>query len=365
MASSRIGRVFAGLRRAVTRLLLMGVGPVAIAVVGYHVWMSSGRHVTTENAYVKADIITVAAEVSGTVVQVAVANNQRVAEGDLLFRLDPTRFEIERDSRAADLAAARLHVEALKARHRTSMAHLEAAIRDGRFLRDDLERTRALAEGGAVSTIRLLAAERALAQAESRSRLAVEEIDEALVELAGDPEGPVDAHPQVRRALAALREAEHDLAAATVRAPADAFATNVRLQAGEFVEDGAAVMTLVDAGRFWIEANLKETDLTHLREGQAALFEVDAYPGLTWRATLASLAPATGAEFALLPPQNASGNWVKVVQRVPVTLEIEPTLDAPTLRAGMSVAVSIDTGWVRPTPAPIAAAAAWIRGETP
>ncbi|MFN3260162.1 MAG: HlyD family secretion protein [Pikeienuella sp.] len=360
---ARIGRLFAWLRRALTRTLLMVVGPVAIAVGGYQFWMASGRHVTTENAYVKADIIIVASEVSGLVVEVGVVNNQRFAKGEVLFRLDPTRFEIERDRRAADLAAARLRVEALKARHRMALAQLQAATRDGVFLHEDLDRTRALAQGGAVSNVRLRDAERALAQAESRSRLAVEEIGEALAELAGDPDGSVDAHPEVRRHLAALREAEHDLAAATVRAPADAFAANVRLQPGEYVEDGAAVMTLIDAERFWIEANLKETDLTHLREGQSAVFEVDAYPGLTWSATVASLAPATGAEFALLPPQNASGNWVKVVQRVPVTLEIEPAPDQPTLRAGMSVAVSIDTGWARPTPQLIDAATAWIRGE--
>jgi membrane fusion protein (multidrug efflux system) len=160
--------------------------------------------------------------------------------------------------------------------------------------------------------------------------------------------------------LAELRQAEIDLASTTVSAPSDAIAANVKLQPGEYVEEGDAVMSLVSTGGFWIEANVKETDLTHLAVGHEAELVVDAYPGVTWKGRVASLAPATGAEYALLPPQNASGNWVKVVQRVPVRVEIVAEEGAPELRAGMSVAVSIDTGFERPLPGLVATARAWI-----
>ena len=353
------------LPRRIAVLCLLLAGPAAIAVAGAWLWVSSGRHVATENAYVKADLIVVGAEVAGQVVEVAVADNAPVAAGDVLFRIDPRRYEIALARAEAELGAARRKVEALKAHHRTRVAELEAAIRDAEFMRTELERTEALREGGTVAEARLLGDQRLAAQAENKISVAREAIAEVLAELGGDPDLPTDEHPDVRRALAELRQAELDLGCATVRAPSDGIAANVKLQPGEYIEAGDAVMSLVSSGGFWVEANLKETDLTHLAVGQEAELVVDAYPDVVWTGRVASVAPATGAEYALLPPQNASGNWVKVVQRVPVLVEILPGEGAPELRAGMSVAVSIDTGFERPLPELVATARAWILPPQP
>lgn len=343
-------------------LLLIG-GPVVIAIAGLTFYLSTGRYVTTENAYVKSELIIITAEVSGRIVEVGVGNNTRVKKGDLLFRIDPKRFEIERDRLAAELGAARQQVEALKARHRARQAELVAAEKDAEFMQGELDRFEQLRAGRTIAESRLVEIRREATRTATRTDVIREEITEALAELSGDPEMPTHAHPDVLRAQAALERAEVDLASTIVRAPQDAITANLTLQSGEFVEEADAVMSLVSAESFWVEANLKETDLTHLTIGQRATLRVDAYPELEWVASVDSLSPATGAEYAVLPPQNASGNWVKVVQRIPVRLAIELPTDAPTLRAGMSVAVSIDTEFERPLPEVLSQARAWIRPD--
>ncbi len=350
--------------RRIGKVGLLAAGPVVIAAGLFTVYMTSGRFVTTENAYVKAELIIVTAEVSAKVTDVLVADNQTVAAGDVLFRLDQRRLEVERDRRAAELGAARQNVEALKARHRAKLSEQDAAERDAEYLRGELERAETLSARGTISENNVRVARRLLIQADSAVNVAREAIAEVEAELGGTVEIETDSHPDVRRAMAELREAELDLDAAIVRAPRDATVANLSLQAGEYVTEEDPVMVLVATDGFWIEANLKETDLTHLNVGQIARVEVDAYPGVVWDAHVTSLAPATGAEYALLPPQNASGNWVKVVQRVPVMLEIAERHDAPPLRAGMSVAVEIDTGFERPLPEVLSTARAWIHADT-
>ena len=358
-----IARTKTMLRRLIFRTVLLVIGPAVIGVGGFYYYMASGRYVTTENAYVKTDLIVISAEVSGRITEVSVANNQRVKAGDILFRIDPVRFEIERDRREAELRAAYQHVASLEARYRTKQSELAAAQLDMVYETNDLERMRKLQAGGTVSEVRLLDDERQLQQAELRIEVLREELTEVLANLGGNPDLPAERHPRVLRALAELREAEADLAAATVRAPDAAITANLSLQLGEYVEDGDPVLSLVSTGGFWIEANLKETQLTHLNVGQEAQFEVDAYPDVVWKAEVASLAPATGSEYSLLPPQNASGNWVKVVQRVPVRLRIVPQDDVPALRAGMSAQVSIDTKFERPLPDIAGAARALVASE--
>lgn len=350
------------LRRLVRATLLIA-GPLVVGAIGLYLYVGSGRFVTTENAYVKADLIIVAPEISGRVAEVNVADNQIVAPGDVLFRIDPERLDTERARRAAQLANARQMVAGLRARYQTRKAELAAAVADAAFERDELERSQRLRQSGTISEFRLQDVRRESDRAARSVTVLREEIAEGLIELGGDPDMPTDQHPDVQQAIAELRQAELNVEAATVRATAHAIAANVRLQVGEYVEAGDPVLSLVGTDAIWVSANLKETDLTHLEVGQTAELEVDAYPGVTWRATLTSLSPATGAEYALLPPQNASGNWVKVVQRVPVRLEIEPMSDAPTLRAGMSVAVSIDTKFERPLPEVLGQARAWIRAD--
>ncbi len=306
---------------------------------------------TTENAYVKAELTAITAEVSGLVSEVAVAEDQIATAGQLLFRLDPRRFEFELTRREAELRSARQRVEALKAKHRAKRAELVAATRDAEFFRDELDRSEKLGSSDNISETRLLAARRMATQAKNKIDVARQKISEVLAELGGDLSLSTDEHPDVMRAMAERHQVELDPEATTITAPSDASATNVHLQVGEYVSDGEPVLSLVSTEGCWIEANLKEADLTHLRVGQQTQLKGDAYPESTWTAELVSLAPAIGAENALLPSQNASGNWVKVVQRVPVRLQIEAEPDRPPLRAGMSGAVSIDTGYEQPSEA--------------
>ncbi|MDG1370256.1 MAG: HlyD family secretion protein [Paracoccaceae bacterium] len=355
--------MLAALRRSfmwVMRKTLLVFGPVVVMLAGLYFYVSSGRYVTTENAYVKADMIIVAPEISGRVTDVLIADNQMISPGDVLFRIDPERFEAERARRAAQLASARQNVAKMKARHRTRSAEFEAAKVEAEFERDELSRSEKLRQNGTISEFRLLDVRRESDRAANRIAVMTEQMAESLVELGGDPDMPTDLHPDVMQALAELRQAELDLDATTVRARSHAVAANVRLQPGEYVGVGDPVLSLVGTEAVWVIANLKETDLTHLKVGQTAELEVDAYPGVVWQAALTSLSPATGAEYALLPAQNASGNWVKVVQRVAVRLDVEPQGGAPELRAGMSVAVSIDTGFERPLPDALTKARAMI-----
>jgi membrane fusion protein (multidrug efflux system) len=181
------------------------------------------------------------------------------------------------------------------------------------------------------------AAQRKLDSSRQRARSVV-------ASLGGDANHPPERHPRFLQAKAARDTAQVDLARTRVVAPSAGVVSNMKLQAGEHVARGVPVFSLIESGHVWVEANYKETQLTYVREGQHVTVSADAYPGSLWQARVSAIAPATGAEFAVLPPQNATGNWVKVVQRIPVVIQLDPAADAPPLRAGMTVSVSIDTG---------------------
>ena len=349
-------------RSRIGRLALLSLGPLALVLVGAYWYVVSGRYVTTENAYLKSDKIAVTADVTGQVAEVAVAENDIVEIGQLLFRIDEERFRIAVERREAELQTARQEVEALRALHRQKQSEQESAREEIAFYQAEFKRAESLKKQGHVSSSNHEKSRRDLMMARHRVEAIGQDIRGVLARLAGNPEGPVDAHPKVKEALAEWHQARLDLQRARVTASARAVVSNIELQVGEYVEAGDPVFSLVDVERVWIEANLKETELTHVREGQEAWVKVDAYPEHDWQARVASIAPATGAEFSLLPPQNASGNWVKVVQRVPVRLEIVRGPGDPPLRAGMSVEVEIDTKVERALPAPIGSALAWIRG---
>jgi membrane fusion protein (multidrug efflux system) len=360
MAEDRPRRSLLG---RLARGLLLVLGPAAVAIAGGYLYMTSGRYVTTENAYVKAQKITITPSVSGHVVDVSVGEHQVVEAGALLFRINPSRYEIAVASAQAELRGAQQRVEALRAQYRSRLAEMAEADDEIAFFQSEFGRVERLKSAGHVSGAAMETANRDLSMARSRRVAIDEQIAEILAQLSGDPDLPGAQHPQVMEAAAALERAQLDLIDTEVRAPTRAVVSNISLQVGEYVEEEEPVFSLVAADGFWVEANLKETDLTHLEPGQEAAFTVDAYPDHQWTATVESLAPATGAEFALLPPQNASGNWVKVVQRVPVRLTIHGAPDAPALRAGMSVSVRIDTKYDRPLPQIVNAARAWVRGS--
>lgn len=340
-------------RRLVRALLLLGV-PLVAAAAALHYYAEGGRHMETDNAYVKAHIIAVSAEVAGRVAEVAVRDNQPVADGRLLFRIDPAPFEVAVARANAQLANARTDVETLRAEHRVALADATEAEERIRFLTLQLERQRRLREQGMVREDAYDEARHNLEAARARLAAVQERAARVLAGLGGDPKLPAERHPRVLEALAAREAAALELARTRVHAPAAGTVSNLKLQPGEHVARGVAAFSLIQAGEPWIEANFKETQLAGMRVGQAARVVADAYPGIEWRARVSAIAPATGAEFALLPPQNATGNWVKIVQRVPVQLAIEPeeraAADRPALRAGMTVSVSVDTGRSRGLP---------------
>ncbi len=353
-------------RRRMGRLparLLLGLGPLAIAAAGVYLYASGGRYIDTENAYVKSDKIAISADVSGRVDLVVVTENENVGAGRVLFRLDDERFRIALAHKEALVDGARREIEALRARHRQKLAELEMAKGDVDYYRRELERSEDLAEKGHVPRSRLDKTRRDMLMARQRVEAIHQDIAGVLASLGGDPAIPVRQHPRVMQAMAERDRAALDLRHATVLAPRSGVVSNLELQVGEWVSAGQPVFSMVVADAAWVEANLKETDLTHVRNGQRARVRIDAYPGQLWQATVIGISPATGAEFAILPPQNSSGNWVKVVQRVPVRLALDPRPEAPPLRAGMSASVEIDTERRRPLPRAIAGALAWVTGE--
>jgi membrane fusion protein, multidrug efflux system len=344
-----VGKAVVAARRLTRWLLLFGVPFVAV-VSGLYVYAHGGRYEETENAYVKADIIAVSAEVSGRVVEVTARDNEPVAAGALLFRLDRTPFEIEQARARAQMEVVRTEVQALRAEYRETVLEATEARERIDFLARVLERQERLKEKG---MSRLEVYDEARHNLEvGRSRLATveERINRVRANLAGDPQLPAERHPRYVQAKAAYDAAAVDLARTEVRAPAAGVVSNMKLQTGEHVEMGAPIFSLIKRGEVWIEANFKETQLTYMREGQPASVIADAYPEYEWPAVVAAIAPATGAEFAVLPPQNATGNWVKVVQRIPVRIRVDQPAGQPQLRAGMTVAVAVDIGRSRGLP---------------
>ena len=317
--------------------------PLVVAVVALHIYASGGRYVVTENAYVKANIIALSADVSGRVVSVNVENNQPVKPGERLFAIDPLPFRIAVAEADAQLEVIRTDVEQLRFTVGEAQAEAGEAHERQRFLTRQFERQKRLGQQGLGSAENYDEALFELKVGEESLRRLDQRIARNLAALEGEVDLPVEKHPRFRRAMAAREQASVNLARTIIKAPAMGVISNMRLQAGEYVKEGIAVFSLIETSPVWLEANLKETELTDIALGQSAAIVVDAYPDYEWRAFVDSIAPATGAEFALLPPQNATGNWVKVVQRIPVSLRIERSDDQPVLRAGMTVTVSIDT----------------------
>lgn len=332
-----------GAGRVLKRFFLMVVFPVLAIVIAGYLYLQGGRFVSSDNAYVKSNIIAVSADVSGRTLSGIVQNNQTVNQNDLLFSIDSDDFDLRVAKAEAAMELARNEVETLRAEHNEVQVSINEAQDRILYFRRQFQRHQSLNKEGIGSA---QAAEDALfnlRSAQQRVKVLTEQSTRMLTGFKGDPALPVEEHPAFVQASLQYREALAEKAKTEVRAPVAGVVSNVSLQAGEFIEAGTPVFSLVEHGKVWVEANLKETQLTHVKEGQRATVTVDAYPQVEWQAEVATIAPTTGAEFALLPPQNATGNWVKVVQRIPVNLAIEPGDNKPVLRAGMTASVSIDT----------------------
>lgn len=338
-------------RRGAGRILLMLLVPLLLLAGGAWVWLSGGRFEETENAYLHVATLAIASDLSGRVVEAKVADNQPVRAGDLLFRLDPEPARLALSEADAALAGARLGVEQMKAAWRQALAQEEVARSDVAFRQTELDRQAALAARGVATTAVLDEAKHALRAAQDQLTTLERATASALAALGGDAEAPTDSHPSVRAALAARDKAAYNLDLTTVRAPADGVIYKAAsFRTGQFVAAGAPLFSLVETGDIWIDANFKETQLAHIAPGQPAEIEFDMAPGRRFPATVEAVGAGTGAEFSLLPAQNATGNWVKVTQRVPVRLRLQGGEGTPPLVSGASAAVTVDTGVTRHLP---------------
>ena len=327
---------------------LMLVFPIVLAAAGAADYLAEEPYVSTDDAFVRAAKETINARASGQVVEIAVKDNQIVRKGQLLFRIDPEPYQIAIDQAQAALSGARLQIDALKATYRQQLAELEAAKASATYDEHEYDRKKALLAAEFTPKAVYERAETDMKVAHQNIASIQQQIANTVVALNNDPDIDVDRHPTVRAAKAQLDRARLNLSYATVVAPDDGVVTNVDdLQVGDFVNTGAAVFSLLSSRRIWIEANFRETGLTLMRPGQEATISVDAYPDRSYKAHVVSMSPGTGSDFAVLPPENATGNWVKVVQRLPVRLEFDAVDPGQPLFSGLSVTAQVDTGYRR------------------
>jgi membrane fusion protein, multidrug efflux system len=336
-------------RRARLRWSLMLGGLLVAAVGGLIYYLLSGRFVSTDDSSVQAAQTVISANVSGRVVELDIHDNQSVARGAILFRIDDQPYRIALEDAEAKLATARMQIAAAKATYRQQLATAAAAHGTLGYQQHEFERQQHLLQSGISSRVQFEQTQHARDLAQSQLISAEQQADAVLAMLGGKLDQPINQHPVVQGAQAAVDKAALELSYTVIRAPDDGVAARVeQLQVGDYISTATPVFSLISSRDLWVEANFKEDDLTHMRPGQPADVRIDAYPGRLFRATVASLSPGTGAQFSILPPENATGNWVKVVQRVPVRLHLnEADLHGVVLQAGLSVNVRVDTGYQR------------------
>ena len=330
-------------RRSGSRIALMVSVPLVLAAAGGWMWLSGGRYVETDNAYVHQPVVAISADVAGRVVEVAVRNDEAVKAGQTLFSIDSEPYRIALDQAEAALASARVNIEQLRVAYATAKVQLDAAKETLAVRKTAFDRKASLAGQGLAAEATLDDVRLAYQAAESQVALAEQQVASAAAALAGNPDIDTEDHPAVRAARAARDAAERNLRKTTVVAPADGIVSQVAsLNVGQFVSVGTTIASLVEANDAWIDANYKETQLATIEPGMPVEVAIDAYPGTTFAGHVESIGAATGSEFALIPAQNATGNWVKVTQRVPVRISVDDT-NGRVLRAGMSAVVTVDT----------------------
>lgn len=329
-------------RRRLRRTLFIA-GPALVLVAGLVLYFGGGRYVSTEDAYVKANKVTVSAEVGGRIAAVAVRENQAVARGDELFHLDDRTFRIALQRAEAQLLTVRSDIEGLKAGYRQKEQQLQLAQSNAVYAEREYNRQAQLAQQRLTSQAKLDETQHSLDTARRQIAVIEQERAQLLSQLAGSASIDAEHHPQFAAAKASRDAAALDLERSVVRAPFAGITSRVP-EVGQHVSAGAAVMSVIATDTIWVEANMLETDLAHLRVGQAATIRIDTYPQHRWQGQVQSISQATGAEFSVLPPQNASGNWVKIAQRIPVRISVSSGADDPPLRMGMTATVRVDTG---------------------
>jgi membrane fusion protein, multidrug efflux system len=337
-------RLMAGMRRY-RRVLLLVVLPLVALLAGITFYLNGGRYVTTDDAYVGAQKVLITPDISGKIINVAVKEGQTVAPGDVMFQIDPVPFRLA-------LAQARAKLDDTKTAHDNLIANVKLyaqtieIVNAGIALKQkDVERKSSLVKSLAGSQLDMDNSATALVTAQAQLQLVRMQNSTALNQLLGNPDLPLEEFPAYMQAKAARDDAQRNLDLTTVRAPMAGTATQVdQIQLGRFVMAGSPVFSVIDTSRPWVDANPKESDFTYVAVGQPVTIDVDAFPDHVFKGTVGSLSPGTGAQFAILPPQNATGNFVKVVQRVPVRIYFDDNDKmVRKLKAGMSAYTSIDT----------------------
>jgi len=341
----RRSRAWLGFLRARARMILLVALPAIALVGGLAFWLTGGRYISTDNAYVGAQKVLITPDISGKLSNVMVHEGERVAAGDALFEIDPVPFRLALQGAQSKLDAVRTQFASLKSNYASLKQLVDFGQQGVDLKKRDVDRKTSLAESRAGSQVDLDNAKAALLTAELQLQLGRQQLASTLAQLLGNPDLAIDDFPPYREAKAAVDQAQRNLDHTLVTAPIAGTATQVdNIQLGRFVTAGMPVFSVIDDAAPWVDANPKETDITWLRPQQKVDISVDSFPDRTFHGTVQSVSPGTGAQFAILPPQNANGNWVKVVQRVPVRIVFDPGQDVSLLRAGMSVNVDIDTG---------------------
>ncbi len=325
------------------RSFLFSLGLVVAALVGAYFYLTGDRFITTDNAYLRFDKVNLSAEVSGKITSVLVAENQKVAKNELLITVDDAAYVIALQKAEARLKKAESYIQSLRASYRTKQAELALAVSNLDYAKKEYERELNLSRKNLTSEALIDDRKHNLDIANEHRIIVEKELVQLLASLNDRADAPLGEYPEVIEAQADLDLAKINLGHTKILAPFDGFVSHLP-KLGQHIDIGSPILSLVSDTDVWIEANFKETDLVNLHADQAVDITIDAYPDIHWKGTVESLSAATGAEFSVLPPQNATGNWIKVVQRVPIRINLQPNQADPVLRAGMSAYVQIDTG---------------------
>ena len=331
--------------RSWLRLVLLVVVPAIAAAAGLHLYLAGGGTITTDNAYIGAQKVLITPDISGKVARIVVREGQQVAPGDVLFEIDPEPFRLAVTQAEARVATVRAEFANLKSNLNALNRQIALAEESAAIRQSEVDRKKELLSRRAGSQADVDSATWNLMAAKTQLEQLRQQAASVRHHLLDNPELPAERYPAHIQAASALEQAQRDLAHTVLRAPLAGTATQVNsIQLGRYITAGTPVFAIVDDRNPWVDANPKETDITDLRVGQKVTVDVDTFPDRSFRGTVIAVSPGTGAQFSILPPQNASGNWVKVVQRVPVRIAFDAGEDMSRLRAGMSVTVSIATG---------------------
>jgi membrane fusion protein (multidrug efflux system) len=338
-------RLMAAMRRY-RRTLLLVVLPLGALITGLIFYLNGGRYVTTDDAYVGAQKVLITPDISGKIEKVVVREGQQVTEGDVLFEIDAVPFDLAVRQAKANLDQARTTYNNLVANIKIYGQMAELAQQSIDFKQRDVERKSTLTKSNFASQLDLDNASNAFVTARAQYEYLNQQLSTAKAQLLGNPDLPIEQFPPYAQAKAALDQATRNFDHAVMRAPISGVATQVdQIQLGRFVAAGTPVFSIIDTSKPWVDANPKESDFTYVTVGQPVTVDVDAFPDHAFKGTVGSLSPGTGAQFAILPPQNATGNFVKVVQRVPVRIYLDGNDPyVQKLKAGMSAFTTIDTG---------------------